>query len=238
MATFVDPLLDGIDAFLAWIGSSLGQTTDYYCDIETADSRHTLVARDGSLLSVIRLHGATELVGPSEFDKMHRGLINTFSPALSRSGHALQVYFHYDKDLVKNEISDIFRPAMATASRLQLSLADLFEERINHLSKYCATESCFFVLWTRPNSLTKTQLEQSGKAKLERTREAKLPPMRNAQNIMAAVPELRETHDSFVRAAVNDLRDVNLYAVLLDVHHAVYEMRKSVDPDSSWFSEG
>lgn len=231
MATIIDPILDSIDAFMSWIGGSLGQTTDYYCSIETADSRHTLVSRDGSLLSVIRLHGATELVGPAEFDKMLGGMINTFSSALSRSGHALQIYFHYDKNLVKDEIRDIFKPAMATCSRLKLNLDDLFEERINHLSQYCASESCFLVLWTRPNSLSKTQLEQSRKTKLERAQEVKIPPMRRAQHIMAAVPELRETHDSFIRSTVNDLRDVNLYAVLLDVHQAVYEMRNSVDPD-------
>lgn len=231
MSTLIDPVLDSIDSFLAWMGSALGQTTDYYCDVETADSRHTLVTRDGALLSIIRLHGATELVGPQEFEKMHQGLINTLSSALSRPGHAVQVYFHYDKDLVKNEIRDIFKPAMATCERLKMDLGDLFEERINHLSKYCSSESCFFVLWTRPNSLNKTQLEQSKKTKGEKLKEAKLPPLRNAQNIMAAVAELRESHDSFVRSAVNDMRDVNLYAVLLDVHQAVYEMRKSVDPD-------
>lgn len=231
MATFIDPVLDSIDAFLAWLGSSLGQSTDHYCTIETADSRHTLVSRDGSLVSIIRLNGATELVGPQEFEKMHKGLINTFSPGLSRVGHALQVYFHYDKDLVKDEIRDVFKPAMATCERLQLNLKDLFEERINHLAKYCASEDCFFVLWTRPNSLTKSQLEQSKKGKIERIKDSKIPPMRHAQNFMAAVQELRETHDSFVRSTVNDLRDVNLYSVLLDVHQAVYEMRKSVDPD-------
>ncbi len=231
MATLIDPILDGIDGLLSWLGSALGQSTDHYCSIETADSRHTLVSRDGSLVSIVRLHGATELVGPHEFDKIHRGLINTLSPALSRAGQAVQVYFHYDKDLVKEEIRDIFKPAMATCARLKMDLMDLFEERINHLSKFCATEDCFFVLWTRPNSLTKTQLEQSKKAKLERSKEVKLPSMKQAQNIMAAVPELRETHDSFVRGIVNDLRDVNLYAVLLDVHQAVFEMRKSVDPD-------
>lgn len=231
MATLMDPILDGIDAFLAWIGSSLGQTTDYYCAIESADSRHTLVAKDGSLLSVIRLHGATELVGPQEFDKMHKGLTNSLSTALSRPGHAVQVYFHYDKDLVKDEIRDIFKPALATCARLKLELSDLFEERINHLAKYCSTENCFLVLWTRPNSLSKTQLEQSRKNRSERTKSIKLPSMKHAQNVIAAIPELRETHDTFVRSVVNDLRDVNLYAVLLDVHQAVYEMRKSVDPE-------
>jgi len=231
MGTFVDPLIDSIDAFLAWIGSSLGQTTDHYCSIETADSRHTLVSREGSLLSVIRLHGATELVGPQEFERIHKGLIETLSSALSRSGHAVQVYFHYDKELVKNELRDILRPALATTQRLKLSLGDLFEERINHLSKYCASEDCFFVLWTRPNSLNETQLKQAQQAKGEKLREAKLPRLRRAQNFFAAIPELRESHDTFVRSVINDMRDIHLYAVLLDVHQAVFEMRKSVDPD-------
>lgn len=231
MGLLLDPVLDNIDAFLAWIGSSLGQTTDYYCNIETADSRHSLVARDGSLLSIIKLHGATELVGPQEFERIHNGLINALSTALSRSGHAVQVYFHYDKDFVKDEIADIFRPAVATSKRLKLSLEDLFEERINHLSKYCASESCYLVLWTRPNSMSNTQYKQSNKAKMERLKAAKLPPIRHAQNFIAAIPELRETHDSFVRSTVNDMRDVNLYAVLLDVHHALRDIRRSVDPD-------
>ena len=234
---FIDPVLDNIDALLAWLGSALGQTTDYYCTIETADSRHALAARDGSLVSIIKLHGATELVGPYEFDRIHKGLINTLSPSLSRPGHAVQVYFHYDKDLVKEEITDIFRAAMSTSKRLGLQLDDLFEERINHLSKYCASEACYLVLWTRPSSLNKTQLEQSNKAKLERLRTAKLPPIRKAQNFIIGIPELRESHESFVRSTVNDLRDVNLYAVLLDVHQALHDMRKSVDPEftaSDW----
>lgn len=231
MATFIDPVLDSIDSLLAWIGSSLGQSTDYYCSLETADNRHTLVARDGSLVSIIKLHGATELVGVAEFDRIHQGLINSLSPALSRSGHGVQVHFNYDRDIVRKEITEIFRPALNTCERLKLSLDDLFEERINHLSKFCASEACHFVLWTRPSALSQTQLNISNKSKLETMRNARLPIMRRSQNIMAAIPELRETHDSFVRSLVNDMRDVSLYAVLLDVHTALKEVRKSVDPD-------
>lgn len=231
MGTFIDPLLDSIDAFLAWMGSALGQTTDHYCTIETADSRHTLVSRDGSLVSIIRLHGATELVGVEEFNRAHRGLINSLSPALSRPGHAVQVFFNYDRDKVKEEISEIFRPARQTCERLKLNLQDLFDERINHLSKFTASEACYFVLWTMPSALSKTQLDISNKQKIATMNEAKLPILKRSQNIMAAIPELRETHDSFVRSLVNDMRDVNLYAVLLDVHTALREMRKSVDPD-------
>jgi intracellular multiplication protein IcmB len=231
MGRLIDPVLDNIDALLAWIGSALGQNASSYCDLETADNRHTLVARDGSLVSIIKLHGATELVGPDEFDRIHRGLTNSLSSTMSRLGHAVQVYMHYDKDVVKDEIRDILAPATTTAQRLKMDLHDLFEERINHLANYCASEACFFVLWTRPNSLSQTQLDLANKAKLQRLSNAKLPPLRGAQNVLAAIPELRETHDSFVRSLLNDMLDVKLYAVLLDVHQALYEVRRSVDPD-------
>ena len=49
----VEPFLDGVDTFLAWLSTSLKQTTESYCDLETADSRYTLVAHDGSLISVL-----------------------------------------------------------------------------------------------------------------------------------------------------------------------------------------
>lgn len=231
MGTLIDPVLDSIDALLAWMGSSLGQTVSAYVDIESADNRHTLVTRDGSLVSLIKLHGATQLVGPEEFKKIHEGLTSTLSVNLSRPGHAVQVYFHYDKEGVKQEITDIFSGARATAKRLKLSLDDLFDERTNHLADYCASESTFFVLWTRPNTLTKTQLDMSRKAKGQKLKEAKIPPIRRSQNWLASVPELRESHDSFVRSTLNDMSDLNLYTVLLDVHDSIYEMRKSIDPD-------
>lgn len=227
----IDSIIETIDDILSWVSASLGQSTDSYCSIETAETRHTLVTRDGSLLSIIRFHGCTRLVGPDEFNHIHQGLTHALSSSMAHAGHAVQVYFNYDRDGAFNEITDIFSSARATAKRLDLNLDDLFEERNQHLAKYCASEACFFVLWTRPNSLSPQQLEMSNKQRLERRKEGKMPPTRNAQDLLAAIPELRESHDSFVRTFMNDIRDLWLHAVLLDVHTALHEVRKSVDPD-------
>jgi intracellular multiplication protein IcmB len=232
MSTLLDPVLDSIDALLSWMGSAIGQTNENYCELETADDSHVLVAKDGSLLSIIRLFGATQLVGPEEFQRIHAGLSRSFSATLNRLGYAIQVYFSHDRSTIKSEIEQIFAPAQQTAERLKLDLKDLFEERVQHLSKYCASEECFIVLWTRPTGLSKNQLDTSRKNSLEAFKKAKLPPftVKEAQNIYAAVTELRESHDSFVRATLNDMRDISLHAKLLNVHDALYEVRKSVDP--------
>jgi intracellular multiplication protein IcmB len=237
MMSFVDPLLDSIDSILAWFSTELKQTTESYCDLETANDTHTLVARDGSLVSVIRIFGVTRLIGTEEFDLIHDGLTQSLQATLKRPGHAVQVYFCYDKSTVKAEIDDILTPAKQTARRLKLELDDLFKERVDYLSRYCAHEELYFVLWTRPYSLTNEQLKRASKDKLKTIRENKAPRFINGQNLIAAIPDLRESHNSFVRSLVTDLMAVNVLCQRLPVHDAVFAMRYSADPeftDKNW----
>jgi intracellular multiplication protein IcmB len=229
--TFIDPFLDGIDAILAWFSTELKQTVESYCDLETADDTHTLVARDGSLLSVVRVFGVTRLIGQTEFDSIHQGLTQSLQATLKRPGHAVQVYFSYDRDVVKAEIEEILAPAKATSKRLNLELDDLFNERVNHISKYCAHEELYIVLWTRPYSLSGEQMKRSSKDKLNFIRENKIPPFKNGQYLIAAVPDLRESHASFVRSMVTDLNALNIFCSLLEVHDSVYAIRNSCDSD-------
>lgn len=229
--SFMDPILDGVDAILSWFSTELKQTTESYCDLETADDKYTLVARDGSLVSVIRVFGVTKLIGQEEFDALHIGITQSLQATLKRPGHAVQVYFSYDRDAVRPEIEEILSPARATAKRLNLDLEDLFNERVNFISRFCAHEELYFVLWTRPFSLTGEQSKRAMKEKLNFIRSHNIPPFKNAQNLIAAMPDLREAHSSFVRSVVTDFNALNLYSVMLEVHEAVHAMRYSAEPD-------
>ena len=225
----VDWVLDGIDSFLAWMSFSLKQSVDSYCELETADSRHSLVAHDGSFISIIRIHGNKGLLGADEFDRLHEGLTLSLQSAMSRPGHAVQVFFNYDKEYVTQTLADILGPARSTAQRLHLALDDLFDERISHLADYCAQESVFFVLWTRPSYLTEEQGKRATKTKLKYIRENKVPPFTQTQNILASIPALRDAHESFVQSVLNDLNGLNVYSTLLEVHDALYQMRLTSD---------
>ncbi|MBS0359412.1 MAG: type IV secretion protein IcmB, partial [Proteobacteria bacterium] len=231
MAKIIESFLDGIDSFLAWLSTSLKQTTESYNELESADSPTVLVAHDGSLVSVLRINGVRGLIGTPEFKRLRDGLALSLHAAMSRRGHALQVYFSYDQDHVKNMINDIYEPARQTANHLNLDLDDLFSERTNFLSRYCAEEKVYFVLWTRPESLSNEQLARANKEKLRAIRDKEIPVFRVSQNIAAAIPDLRDAHDAFVRALVNDLNTLNLYSELLEVHDAVYAIRMSADPE-------
>ncbi|WP_419420340.1 type IV secretion protein IcmB [Legionella sp. D16C41] len=231
MGKWAESFFESVDTFFAWLSTSLKQTTESYCELETADSPTVLVTHDGSLLSIIKVEGITALSGADEFQILVEGLTNSFQAAMARPGHALQVFFSHDKQNIKKVIENIYAPAHSTADRLELSLADLFRERIDYLAQYCADEKVFFVLYTRPFNLAQEQLKAANKAKLKMIRDIKAPPFKNTQTIYAAIPELRDTHEAYVRAILNDLGTLNIFASLMEVHEAVHAIRMTADPD-------
>ncbi len=227
-------LLEGfyetIEGLFAWVSSALKQNALSYCDLETADNRTTLVAKDGSLLSVIRLHGYKRFVGPNEYAYLCELLNSALQPALSSSGHYIQFFFAYDKAHISEKITEAMQPAVKTAKRLGLQIEDIFESRVKTLSKFCADEDCFIVVWTTNEALEKSHYKSLIKQRSSRLKEYKLPRMPGAQNVFAVLTDLRNIHQSFLSTLVEDLQHGGFYMQLLDVHKAVYEIRRTVDP--------
>ncbi len=230
MAMF-DSLQETIDGFLAWLGGSLGQSAEYYCTLESARNKYTLIARDGSLVSILKCQGITYLVGAEEFGKLHAGVTNALNGSMSRSGHGLQMFFCYDPDPIKKELTDILLPAKQTAQRLDLDLDDVFEEKVDFLAQYCAFESMYLVLWTMPSSLDQVRLEQANKDKKEKLAKAKLPKLISAQNILAALPGLEDGHRAYVKSLLDDMRALGYQIDILDIHQACHAIRTSVDKE-------
>ncbi len=231
MRNIMEPLLNSVDYLLEWLGTSLKTTAASYCDLEAVDNRHTLVTRDGGLLSVIQVQGVQFMVGGEEFERLHEGVTHALSTAMSRPGHGAQILFNYDGETVSGEIANIFEPAKQTAERLHLELDDLFREREKTMSHYCAEEKCFMVFYTFPTSLSDQQIKAANKKKMDTIKREKLPPMRYAQSVIATIPDLRETHESYIRSNLNEFESLGLNANLLDVHTALTEVRRSVDVD-------
>src|SRR3989338_10906410 len=116
--SIVSGVSEFMDSFLAWIGTSLKQSTSSYCDLQTADSPTVLVNHDGALLSLVRIYGVNSLIGRDEFDQIQHGLQQTLQTTMSHPGHAIQVYFCYNKEEVQAEIADMLAPAKSTANQL------------------------------------------------------------------------------------------------------------------------
>lgn len=231
MSNFVKSILDGVDAFLAWLDTSLKTTTESYCDLETAEDIHNLVTHDGSLISIIKIDGVNHLLGTAEFGTLHERISLAFQTNMKRPGQAFQFLFSYDWDGVKEQITEMLSPAVQTAKQLNLQLDDLFQERINYLSDFCGSEQLYLALWTRPFSLTKEQQKRAMNEKIKLLREKKIPPYKNAQNIFAGFKDLRDSHNALTIAVANDFSSMGIRVQLLEVHEAVHAMRGIVDPD-------
>ena len=62
-------------------------------------------------------------------------------------------------------------------------------------------------------------------------RDNKMPPFKNTQTVYAAIPEIRDAHEAYVRSVMNDLDSLNIFAKLVEVHEAIHAIRMSADPD-------
>ena len=234
-------LMKWTSGLLRAVGSTAGviakQSMGSYCDLQTADSKTSLVCNDGSLVSVLSLDGISYLVGKAEFEHALQVLQQSLQSVMRQPGHVIQVQFNYDGEAVQSDIQNALAPCAATADRLKLSLEDLFTERERHLSGFCASESIQLVVWTRLKALTSEQLKQSKKNKQQELKNNPEMNFMNGQNILAAVPELREEHDSFVSLLESDMQNVGFSIRTLPVHEAVRVIRHSLDPeftDEDW----
>lgn len=198
-------------------------------NLETADSANTLVSIDGSLISYVKIHGSKQIIGDEEYKKIIEASTIKIGARFDRQGHAMQVYFSRDPNRIRKELESLIRPSRITASSCGLEMEDLFDERVNHLERFLTHEECYFVLWTRPSVLTKSEHERSSKEAKERAKE--WLPSGQAQYPFAALDPLRTRHKSFITAILSSLDELGIGCTLMEVHDALRAVRGNIFPD-------
>lgn len=200
-----------------------------FCFLETGDGRHTLVAKDGSLCSVLRIDGATQMMSNEDIDALTKRLQISMAPHFANPGHALQVWFARDPDMSRQMTADLNAPAKRVAENVGIDLDSVFEEREEYLSKFLVWEGFYMVLWTRLSILSKPELKAIGS---ETTVPPLWPTAMDTQNIFRASQKMMDRHRSFVSAFASELQNTNLRAEILDNDDALRAMRSSVYPDT------
>lgn len=229
----LDSIIDSADKLLDFIGTKTKQSIADYCDIETTDNESSLVSKDGSLLSIISIDGVKRLIGSKALvEEIVAPLRSGIQSNFDKKGHMIQMWFQVDPDNTARELAKILDPAKETARKLQMDMDDLFGERETNLLNWTSSESCFLVLWTNPEVLSKSDRKR-GKKNVKRPQAL----TDNAQNPLAAIAELRDTHHSFVESFTEQLTSIGITSSILNIHAAVKEMRRSMDTgftDDEW----
>lgn len=211
----------------------LRQPVESFIRLETADSETVLAAEDGSLVTVVRVDGARQIIGDQEYKKILSDCVVKLGTRFDRPGHAMQIYFSRSPERIHDEIRKLLRPNATAAKNVGLEIEDIFEERARHLCHYLAWEEIYFVLWTRPAILSKSDFAREA----ERSRKRKWVKADDAQYPFAGIEGLRTRHNSFASATIVSLKEMGIQATEMEVHDALVAIRANlvqVSGDSSW----
>jgi intracellular multiplication protein IcmB len=229
MAKLLSGVIDSIETLLDSIGNGLRSGLHNYCDLETVDDEDTIVAKDGSLMSLIEVKGVRNIVtGKTLFNQIVMPLCSSMRGQFESEAHQMQMWFEVDPDRTHEEISDALRPSRETAKRLNLDLIDLLEERANTISKWTDSERCFIALWTRPGALNKSEKKRDKDDRVARGKSIAFT--RNAQDPIRAITLLRNRHKSFVQAMRSEMGSTGIVTEKLDARSALREIRRTMDP--------
>ena len=212
--------------FLVPFQVALRQGVETFVNIETAEDEHTLVSKDGSLITYVRVDGTRQVIGEEEYKHLIEGSTIKVGARFDRPGHAMQVFFVRDPERIRAFLEYMVKSNRVTAKNIGLELDDVFDERVTHLSNYLSYEECYFVLWTRPSVLTKNEIQRAAK-------EAKKKKWVNAsfsQFPLAALDALKTRHKSFVSSVMSGLDELGMKVELMETHQALIAVRNNMYP--------
>ncbi|WP_454727976.1 MULTISPECIES: IcmB protein [Cupriavidus] len=223
----INQLTDILEHGASMLMSKLKQHINDYCDLETTSGSSNLVYKNGTIATVLRYHGYRTLMGQVEFKEYIDELSDITEPFLGRRGQMIQVVGMRDLD-PHDEFRRILDPMYHTADTLQLSLTDLLDERVNVYGKHCMEEHVYIVLWTTKAVLSREELKlTAAEAKAFRDN-YKVPPMRNAQNLLRPLRFLEDRHETFVSKVVYELNRMKASVERMDVGEAICEQSRMI----------
>ncbi|MDE2030067.1 MAG: type IV secretion protein IcmB [Alphaproteobacteria bacterium] len=219
-------MLEIFDQTFASLMMSLRQPVESFIQLETADDRITLVASDGSLVSLVKMFGARQIIGDTEYAWIIDQATLKLGSRFDRPGYAMQVYFMRDPSTVDQDIERVMKSNRSAARAMELDVGDLLNERRRHLARFMAHEEIYLALWTRPSVLTPAELsaalKQRGKKKWAVASDAQFP--------MQALEALRSRHKSYVSSIASALEEIGMKIEVLSTHEALAAVRSSLYP--------
>lgn len=210
------------------VNSSTKKSISSFSFLETTDDEYTVVGKDGSLMSLIKIDGVRQVMGTDELNRTIERLSSSLSSILGRPGYAIQVWFTRDPDLSAQMIKTQMVPPRRIAKALKLQLDDLFDERERHLPNFVVYESFHIALWTRLSVMTK---DERAKAKIDSKPPKLFPTLSDTQDLFRVAKPLRDRHRSFVKNFTSDLRAVDIRSKVMTAHEAIKAVKSSIYPD-------
>ena len=214
-------------------------------DIETIVDDHTIISRDESLLTVFEFKGIKSMMDDQDpegahnsrrsfFDKIHSLNESTFIEILRKSGHTFEIFFQYDPDGGKKEISSFVSNQSKSTRRLQVNLQDVTDSQLEHLPKFIHSEHCYFGVWTSSSVLEARELKEILD---RRNKELEKEPLyffnngnQKGQSFYLGIKELKTYHDSTIDMIETTFKENGFAIEKITAKKAINVVRATLNP--------
>ena len=219
-------LISAIDSLIYAFRSGTKMSLKDYSDLETILNPTTIVAKDGSLATIYEIFGSKKYIGEEEITLLEERLYGTLKTGLQKEGQQLQFVFSRDKERVREYIKETLEPYKKAAKTLQLDMEDMFTSKVEHLANHASFESCFMVVWSKPELIKESLKEQQEE---NAKRASKAPLFIDAQNIIMEYDRLETSHDAICSTIEKAFKKAEINISKLNVRKAIKEIRNAVD---------
>lgn len=226
----VDGFIRAAEEGLGWAVDFFGKSFESYAYLETKDDNYTLAAKDGSLVSVLRVDGVIANIGAEEFERICTMLSRSLRSYLKDPGHSIDFSFEFDPENGSKIINRVTQQSYATIKNLGLDAEYLLNAKREHLPRYCHYEHFYIAVWTRPTILAGRESSDSSRRQAQKLR--KHPQGgRCEQNLHIGLDALRQRHQSLMAALKADLVSIKFLSETLTAHEICHVIRSATAPE-------
>ncbi|WP_151193885.1 hypothetical protein [Cysteiniphilum sp. JM-1] len=234
--TLLKKVSSAIDELFAYFSTLSRQNIESYCDFESACEHSTIVNKNGTFVSMIRVHGFSEIVNQQEYAELCDTYYRALHPFLKTSGHNFQFFVTCDHQNIFRDIEQM--PIQSDGKKKTcLDFSHLNQARMEALSRYCHFEDVYIVMWTNANDIHKSEYKQIIEKEKKRADDANLPTINNVQMVTEFMVEVLHRHLSAVEQFILALQKGGVSCNVLDSHKMLQAIRIEIDPkgtDLTW----
>jgi len=220
-----------VDSIIMMLSQLSGQSISDFCELETnSRNRPALVARDGSLMTLVKVDGLNMMVGDEEFRLAASKVTGALNVLFAQKGHTIQFGFNYDPETVFDEIGVALGRSKVTASNLSLDMDSLLSERQRHLAKFCSSEAIYIAVWTHTLVLSQDEMKRINAARKRKNSKSPPPSVPDGQSYTVEYEDIGDRHQSAMESLIGELAIAGVKVKKLNSHEMAFELRRAIDP--------
>jgi intracellular multiplication protein IcmB len=228
---FAESITANFDIILQKINDSfLHVNPRSFVDIATTQDRNTMVMRDGTLLTAIKIHGSTRDVLYNEYVEILEGLEESFRGHMLSGDHYFSFTFKSDNENIDTKINHAWTTsAKSVAKKLELDMDDVIQEMHDVYADACQDEETHVLVWTNVHNMTKPERAQAEKG---RNKEMKgVPRHNNAQPFKYSTEAFYEKHRSLSNQLCADFSNEKIKATVVSCDHFIRSLKLQIDEE-------